>query len=607
MKRVKLLGLSLVLTAFMVFMSVLVLSEFALKPEHIERVLDAERAAQVENTEAFESLSQETFSNSFSFSAALVGVFEEVNTTVLREQGISAELEKELYRQLDSNYDTALVAAILPSEKTFAYHKLMANTGWMVGRAYDSGEALQKDLAPKIAEVNQQILAEFGFEAAYQSDLKFSLSREALNGEVVEQRAVFSWAVFGAGIFGAFLMIIPRFFSKSPGANNDHLQFKSMTSRGWSGALMGIFLIAFYVVLYWWPQHITGWVSLVDPLSQWIKGMDASQWFLYGLLYTLAILVMGVRMFIRYRHNRYQLTRTTSVMFFQLFFAFLIPEILLRLNMPYQDFKNIWPLNYDLLFNGQLLDFNAYHAGQNAFIGGQASMYFLFWGVGLAVIAVPVFTYIFGKRWYCSWVCGCGGLAETAGDPYRHLSDNSVKSWKIERWMVHGVLVFAVLMTGLTLYTFFSGSWSVFGISTGKVQQTYGFLIGAAFAGVVGVGFYPFMGSRVWCRFGCPLAAYIGIVQRFKSRFRITTNGGQCISCGNCTVYCEMGIDVRWYAQRGQNIVRASCVGCGVCAAVCPRGVLKLENGPEAGRINDNPILIGRDGAYLSNEITGQH
>ena len=42
-----------------------------------------------------------------------------------------------------------------------------------------------------------------------------------------------------------------------------------------------------------------------------------------------------------------------------------------------------------------------------------------------------------------------------------------------------------------------------------------------------------------------------------------------------------MGIDVRSYAQKGQNIVRASCVGCGICAAVCPRGVLRLENGSE--------------------------
>ena len=42
-----------------------------------------------------------------------------------------------------------------------------------------------------------------------------------------------------------------------------------------------------------------------------------------------------------------------------------------------------------------------------------------------------------------------------------------------------------------------------------------------------------------------------------------------------------MGIDVKAYAQRGQDIVRSSCVGCGICSAVCPRGVLRLENGSE--------------------------
>jgi hypothetical protein len=28
---------------------------------------------------------------------------------------------------------------------------------------------------------------------------------------------------------------------------------------------------------------------------------------------------------------------------------------------------------------------------------------------------------------------------------------------------------------------------------------------------------------------------------------------------------------------------------------VCPRGVLKLENGPETGRINPTEILLGND------------
>jgi Pyruvate/2-oxoacid:ferredoxin oxidoreductase delta subunit len=80
------------------------------------------------------------------------------------------------------------------------------------------------------------------------------------------------------------------------------------------------------------------------------------------------------------------------------------------------------------------------------------------------------------------------------------------------------------------------------------------------------------------------MAAILGLFQRFKSKFRITTNGGQCISCGNCSTYCEMGIDVRAYAQKGENIIRASCVGCGICSAVCPRGVLNLENLAEEGR-----------------------
>ena len=57
-----------------------------------------------------------------------------------------------------------------------------------------------------------------------------------------------------------------------------------------------------------------------------------------------------------------------------------------------------------------------------------------------------------------------------------------------------------------------------------------------------------------------------------------------CISCGNCSTYCEMGIDVRAYAQANLDVKRAACVacvGCGMCAHVCPRGVLKLENKPD--------------------------
>ena len=171
------------------------------------------------------------------------------------------------------------------------------------------------------------------------------------------------------------------------------------------------------------------------------------------------------------------------------------------------------------------------------------------------------------------------GSPKPPGDPFRQLSDKSLKAWKLERWIIHGVLVAIVLVTALLWLNFSVFEGGILGSLSKPFAQAYGLYIGLIFSGVIGVGFYPLMGNRVWCRFGCPMAAYLGILQKFFSRFRITANGEQCMSCGNCSTYCEMGIDVRWYAQRSQNIVRASCVGCGVCAAVCPRGVLKLENG----------------------------
>ncbi|MDE0535304.1 4Fe-4S binding protein [Tenacibaculum sp. L6] len=415
----------------------------------------------------------------------------------------------------------------------------------------------------------------------------YEIAKEAGTGIVKENKSIFWLLTFGLGIIGSLLFIIPTVITQGPpGIKNNGIWLNSSTKRGWIGWLVFLFLVTFYILLYFFPDYIVNWTYVVDPINQYLSGNLASQWFLYGFLYCVVMIVMAIRMYIKYRHNKYQTLRTTSVLFFQIVFAFLIPELLVRFEKPWYDFKNAFPLDYDFFFSWNL---------DQLIANGGFGLFILVWGIVLTLVIVPVMVYFFGKRWYCSWVCGCGGLAETLGDPYRQLSDKSLKAWKFERWIVHGVLVFALIMTGFTLYSYFSGSQEVLGIKTQTIQDIYGFLIGSIFAGVIGTGFYPIFGNRVWCRFGCPLAAYLGIVQRFKSRFRITTNGGQCISCGNCSTYCEQGIDVRAYAQKGENIVRASCVGCGICSAVCPRGVLKLENGPEKGRINPTEILLGND------------
>lgn len=441
----------------------------------------------------------------------------------------------------------------------------------MFDKTYPNAFVFTHEIKSKIDKLNAEYDKQQAWDKKIYDKYELTLAKESANGVLKQNPWLFFVFTYGLAIIGALLFILPDTALHS-GIKHNGIFFHPATSQKWLGITIGAFLVIFYILLYFFPHFIVNWIIVLDPLSKLLNGNGASQWFMYGWLYTISVIVMGVRMLLKYRHNRYQQLRTYSVMFFQLIFAFLIPELLTKLHLPSADLKNMWPLDYSFFFDYRI---------NEKIQAGNLGLFLFGWGIVLFLIGVPLFTYFFGKRWYCSWVCGCGGLAETLGDPFRQLSNKSLKAWKIERYLIYGVLAFSVIMTIGVLYTYFTGSYNLLGfIPTEMLKSWYGFFIGSIFAGVVGTGFYPLMGNRVWCRFGCPLAGYMGIIQRFKSRFRITTNGGQCISCGNCSTYCEQGIDVRAYAQKGQDITRASCVGCGVCAAVCPRGVLRLENGP---------------------------
>ncbi len=382
-----------------------------------------------------------------------------------------------------------------------------------------------------------------------------------------------AWSLAGlaAMVSGAAAFFAMVWSRKGSSTLNDFAFFHSARRRGAVGWALGVLMTGFYVVLYWFPHLLDGATRALDPLALRLAGRPADSWFLYGLVYTEAVLAFGVRMLVRHRGNRYQLWRTASVMTFQVGFAFLLPHLLELFRQPEFYFTYFWPLKWGYLFPGDVHSLLEHPGGLGIFL--------VFWSAAASFVITPVLTYFYGKRWYCSWVCGCGGLAETVGDPFRHLSSKSTRAWRIERISIYSILGLIVLTTSV-VWLHASGHAAWLGGPAQKLSQWYGFFVGAIFSGVVGVGFYPIFGSRVWCRFGCPMAAILGLQQRLWSRFRITTNGGQCMSCGNCSTHCEMGIDVRAYAQKGENIVRASCVGCGICSAVCPRGVLKLENGP---------------------------
>lgn len=335
----------------------------------------------------------------------------------------------------------------------------------------------------------------------------------------------------------------------------------SVQRRGTWGWALALGLFAFYILIYF--------TEAFTPLAQAI-GL-AGKWNLYGLLYTLAIIIGGIYFLRRHGNSRYHRIRTLSVMFFQIVFAFSIPMIMELFEYQGFVFSIFWPLKIDYFYPSYIME--------------QPLPMILFAFLG-SLVLVPLLTFFIGKRWYCSWVCGCGGLAETAGESFRHLSDKRPGAWKFEQVAIYSVMLFAFITTALVLINWGLGKnvdgqivavYPTFSAITFKIQGIYGFVVVALLSGIFGVGLYPIMGNRVWCRFFCPLAAMMGLIQKF-GRFRITVKNDMCISCGNCSTYCEMGIDVRMYAQNNQSFKRAACVGCGICAHVCPRGVLKLEN-----------------------------
>lgn len=606
LKIIRLIGLIVFVVSVLIFISTLFIGSYTLTEDVIkenfstkpEKVLST-----LTNVAEEKGMLGKTRDNTFAFTSQITELLETYNAKitaeVASEKGLTEEEIKQVFEKAIVNGKVVYSKAILENVFQGNPDKLKVvdqATNWMYSssKIYDKAADFKNDFTSKIEDINRNNAQEF---LLYDNKYTiFDIAKASVSGPLKENKGLFLFLTFGLGIAGSLLFIISGLFLEPiAGIKNHGIYLSEATNRGWVAMFVFAFLVSFYVLLYFYPYYIVNWTNIVDPLKGLFKeGAKASQWFLYGILYCVSMIVMGIRMFIKYRDNSYQIVRTASVLFFQIIFAFLLVEILPLFNLPDADLKNAWPLNYNFF-----TDWNV----KKHLAAGHLGKFMFLWGIILCLIVVPVMAYFYGKRWYCSWVCGCGGLAETLGDPYRQLSDKRLIAWKIERWTVYPILVFAVIMTIVVGYNTYNiiynpsdgADSTLFGINAYRINEIYGFFIGAIFAGVIGTGFYPVLGNRTWCRFGCPLAAYLGIVQRFKSRFRITTNGGQCISCGNCSTYCEQGIDVRAYAQKGENIVRASCVGCGICSAVCPRGVLKLENASEKGRINSKDILLGND------------
>jgi ferredoxin len=88
-----------------------------------------------------------------------------------------------------------------------------------------------------------------------------------------------------------------------------------------------------------------------------------------------------------------------------------------------------------------------------------------------------------------------------------------------------------------------------------------------------------------------PVSGETGLLQ-------VTADGTRCVQCGICGYNCPVGIEVREYARRGENVTDSRCISCGACVEKCPRGTLKW--GPAILIRSDNTLELSPDELPLS-------
>jgi len=341
---------------------------------------------------------------------------------------------------------------------------------------------------------------------------------------------------------------------------------------------------SFFTILYF-----SKLLNSTSGAAEWIEA--PTYW--YSLFYCVTMFIFGIRR-TYIRKTRYVFWQMTALISIQIFFLFLLPFYLYE-PLIYDNFGAKHWIVSELFPNGKWSSFAfILFWPLNMWEFGSSSFWTWFPFVQSGFILFFLIRH-YGKGAYCGWICSCGGMAETLGDEYRRKAPHGPSAKRLEN--VGQIVLFAAIIFTLIIYLNKSGIWSSIPLLSHTMTGVYKFSIDVIFAGILGLGVYFFLGGRIWCRYGCPLAALMHIYTRF-SRYRILSEKKNCISCEICTRVCHMGIDVMDFANKGIPMNDIQCVRCSACVTECPMDVLAFAKSRHADIHNhsrDQVPYYGKD------------
>lgn len=293
------------------------------------------------------------------------------------------------------------------------------------------------------------------------------------------------------------------------------------------------------------------------------------------------------------RSKKYQIIRWLRI-FVQIFFFTLFFYLLLGTHFPGRDYIG----NVEAFFHfDPLLALATFLASRTVFLS------FVFASITLVV------TFILGKV-ACGWVCPLGALHQFFSFLFKKtklhhpklLKNNQATAWKyyiliflligslftvdlvglfdpfslLYRSFTTAILPAAILgvsaLTGIFYKVHFvtlGDSFAQF-VETLAVNETFfeGFFLGVLFVGTVLLNLKR---ERFWCRYVCPLGAFLGLGARWNV-IKLKVDKKKCTACNLCTIHCETQA-VPFPEDEWKS---AECVYCATCAAICPTNAISF-------------------------------
>ncbi len=232
----------------------------------------------------------------------------------------------------------------------------------------------------------------------------------------------------------------------------------------------------------------------------------------------------------------------------------------------------------------------------------------VFFASFLLALITLVLTFVWG-RFFCGWICPLGTIHQFFAFIFKKtkllkpkLPKDNHTIWKYYLLLV--VLVGAVFSLNLVgildpfslLYRSFAVgfmpaitytvnsfitilyqiNWTSLGDALFQIfemldiNSTFiqGFFLGTLFLGLILLNMTR---ERFWCRYLCPLGAFLGLAARWNI-LKLRVNQEKCIECGLCTRQCQTQAN----PFPNEDWKSSECDYCFTCSAICPTAAIQF-------------------------------